>query len=113
MAPSRISEHNDVQDNYVDVNALKARATSKLAEVNGTTERPPVADDYMYDFKYNHALPTTNVLGRKIPQDCNAQVEAEGIVKRLSEVLGAGNAEQFADIFLEYGTATLPNSPCI
>ncbi|KAK6201783.1 hypothetical protein LQW54_009362 [Pestalotiopsis sp. IQ-011] len=98
MAPSTIlAEHID------DVAALKAKASSKLAEVNGTTERPPVADDYMYDFKYNHALPTTDVLGVKIPQDCDAQAEAESIVKRLSEALGAGNAEAFADLFLEYG----------
>ncbi|KAH8655831.1 hypothetical protein BX600DRAFT_401790 [Xylariales sp. PMI_506] len=57
----------------------------------------------MYDFKYNHALPTTDVLGVRIPQDCNAQSEAEGIVKLLSDALGAGNAEAFADIFLESG----------
>lgn len=97
MAPSTLTEHID------DVAALKARASSKLAEVNGTSERPPVADDYMYDFKFNHALPTTDVLGIRIPQDCNAQLEAEGVVKRLSEALGAGDPEAFADLFLEYG----------
>ncbi|KAF2996765.1 hypothetical protein E8E14_003597 [Neopestalotiopsis sp. 37M] len=97
MAPSTITEHID------DVAALKARASSKLAEVNGTSERPPVADDYMYDFKFNHALPSTDVLGIRIPQDCNAQLEAEGVVKSLSEALGAGDPEAFTDLFLEYG----------
>lgn len=103
MAPSTIAEHIEVRD---DVASLQARAAAKQAEMNGTASRPPVADDYMYDFKYNHALPTTDVLGVRIPQDCDAQVEAQGIIKRLSDALGNGNAEAFADTFLEYGTTT-------
>ncbi|KAK2762373.1 flavin-containing monooxygenase [Colletotrichum kahawae] len=98
MAPSTVFDHAEA--NGVDI---AARATVKQAELNGTAERPPVADDYMYDFKYNHALPTTDVLGVQIPQDCDAQAEAEGIVRQLSDALGTGNAEAFADLFLEYG----------
>jgi hypothetical protein len=65
--------------------------------------KPPVADDFMYDFKYNHPLPTTDILGIDIPADCNAQLEAEGIVEKLSTVMRQGDANAFADLFLDYG----------
>ncbi|GJN67510.1 hypothetical protein PLICBS_001536 [Purpureocillium lilacinum] len=103
MAPHTIADHVELRDSRVDVAAVKAKAASKQAEVNGAAERPPVADDYMYDFKYNHPLPTTDVLGIEIPQECDTQAEAERIVKRLSDALGAGDAVRFADIFLESG----------
>ncbi|OJJ56530.1 hypothetical protein ASPSYDRAFT_155937 [Aspergillus sydowii CBS 593.65] len=63
----------------------------------------PVADDFMYDFKYNHSLPTTDVLGVDIPADCDAQKEAEGIVARLSTATSEGDAQAFAALFLDYG----------
>lgn len=63
----------------------------------------PVADDFMYDFKYNHSLPTTDVLGIEIPVDCDAQKEAEGIVARLSKAASEGDAQAFAALFLDYG----------
>ncbi|KAL1798065.1 hypothetical protein ACET3X_004671 [Alternaria dauci] len=65
--------------------------------------KPPVADDFMYDFKYNHPLPTTDLRGIDIPADCKAQVEAEGIVGRLSNAMKNGDAHAFADLFLNYG----------
>ncbi|KAJ4269875.1 hypothetical protein NW762_001544 [Fusarium torreyae] len=99
MTPSTVVDHTG----GADVTALNAKAASKRAEINGTAERPPVSDDYMYDFKFNHHLPTTDVLGVQIPEDCDPQVEAEGIIKRLADALGDGNAEAFADLFLEYG----------
>lgn len=68
--------------------------------------KPPVADDFMYDFKYNHPLPITDVLGIDIPADCNAQLNAERIVKDLSNSMGNGNAQAFADMFLEHGEST-------
>ena len=63
----------------------------------------PVADDFMYDFKYNHSLPTTDGLGVDIPADCDAQKEAEGIVARLSTATSEGDAQAFAALFLDYG----------
>lgn len=104
MSLSQVVDHHEAPTGGVDVAALNAKAASKRAEINSTAERPPVSDDYMYDFKYNHILPTTDVLGIQIPENCDAQAAAEGIVERLSEALGAGNAQAFADIFLEYGT---------
>lgn len=64
---------------------------------------PPVADDYMYAFKYNHELPTIDVLGVDIPADANPEKEAQGIVDQLVKVLGSGDANGFADLFLDYG----------
>ncbi|KAL3954837.1 hypothetical protein ACCO45_010400 [Purpureocillium lilacinum] len=39
----------------------------------------------------------------KQAEECDTQAEAERIVKRLSDALGAGDAVRFADIFLESG----------
>ncbi|KAI6867852.1 putative flavin-containing monooxygenase YUCCA3 [Hortaea werneckii] len=100
MAPSKIDDHVDA---HVDVDALNARAASKKPLLVAKPHPPPVADDYMYDFKYNHALPTTAALGVEFPADCNAQKEAEGIVQRLADALACGSAQAFADLFLEYG----------
>ncbi|VUC36501.1 unnamed protein product [Clonostachys rosea] len=72
-------------------------------QVKSKIEKAPVADNYMYDFQYNHALPTSDVLGLEIPADCDARKEAQAIVDRLSEVMGKGDAQGFADLFLEYG----------
>lgn len=76
---------------------------SDIAVGKHEVPKPPVADDFMYDFKYNHPLPTTDVLGIEIPADCNAQSEAEGIMKSLSDAMGAGDAQAFTNLFLEYG----------
>jgi hypothetical protein len=63
----------------------------------------PVADDFMYDFKYNHSLPTTDILGIDIAKDCDARKEAEGIVARLATSTLEADARAFADLFLDHG----------
>lgn len=99
MAPY-IDVHDAATDSNVDISRLKSEVgVAKLA----ATEKPPVADDFMYDFKYNHALPTFDVLGIEIPADCDAQKEAEAILASLSDALGKGDAQAFTDLFLEYG----------
>jgi hypothetical protein len=65
--------------------------------------KKPVADDFMYDFKYNHSLPTADILGVEIPNDCDAQKEAEGIVARLSTATQVADAQAFTALFLDYG----------
>ncbi|KUL88290.1 hypothetical protein ZTR_04947 [Talaromyces verruculosus] len=65
--------------------------------------KKPVEDNFMYDFKYNHSLPTTEVLGVEIPTDCDARKEAEGIVAQLSKATSEGDAQAFAGLFLDYG----------
>lgn len=86
----------------VGVADLKSKVVLDQVELEVGPE-PPVADNFMYDFKYNHALPTNDILGTEIPADCDAQKEADAIVARLSEVLGKGDAQGFTDMFLEYG----------
>ncbi len=100
MAPGLVDTLPSAVPGPVDTGSLKAQVT--VNEVD-STDKPPVADDFMYDFKYNHALPTSDALAVEIPADCDAQKSAEGIVARLSEVMGAGNAQAFTDLFLEYG----------
>ncbi|KAK5077347.1 hypothetical protein LTR51_003036 [Lithohypha guttulata] len=90
------AEHN------LDNVDLKAKVVTNNVEIEAEPA-PPVADNFMYDFKYNHSLPTTDVLGVQIPDDCDAQKEAETVVKSLAECMEQGNAEAFAEIFLEYG----------
>ncbi|KAK2604480.1 hypothetical protein N8I77_007407 [Diaporthe amygdali] len=89
-------------DDTVDTSDVKSKTGVSQIKLEATA-KPPVADDYMYDFKYNHALPTSDVLQIEIPDDCDAQKEARSIVSRLSEVLGKGDAQGFADLFLDYG----------
>lgn len=101
MAPY-LNSHESAIDSNVDLDRLKTKAGVNNVKL-AATAKPPVPDDYMYDFKYNHALPTSDVLGIEIPADCNAQKEAEGIVDSLSEVMGKGDAQGFADLFIESG----------
>ncbi|KAL3458790.1 hypothetical protein BJX64DRAFT_301721 [Aspergillus heterothallicus] len=77
--------------------------TPKSVVLNHDHVQKPVAGDFMYDFKYNHSLPTVDVLGVEIPVDCDAQKEAEGIVARLSAATADTDAHAFAGLFLDYG----------
>lgn len=101
MAPYINSPDSGVDGN-VDVENLKAKVGVSEVKLDSTAQ-PPVADDYMYDFKYNHALPTTDVLGVAIPADCDAQKEAQSVMASISTALGKGDAQGFTDLFIEYG----------
>lgn len=101
MAPYLNSQESAI-DSIPYVDHVKAKVGVRDVKFEATA-KPPVADDYMYDFKFNHPLPTSDVLGVEIPADCDAQKEAETIVNRLAEVLGAGDAQGFANLFLENG----------
>ncbi|KAJ5361832.1 hypothetical protein N7541_002676 [Penicillium brevicompactum] len=79
------------------------RIQSKSVTLNHDQVQKPVADDFMYDFKYNHPLPTTDVLGIDIPADCDAQKEAEGIAANLSKATSEEDPQAFAELFLDYG----------
>lgn len=92
-----------VQESATVDPSFMAKVESKSAVFNHDSAPKPVTDDFMYDFKYNHPLPTTDVLGVDIPADCDAQKEAEGIVVRLSEATAEGDAQAFAGLFLDYG----------
>ncbi|WVW81123.1 hypothetical protein I302_103114 [Kwoniella bestiolae CBS 10118] len=81
---------------------LKAKVVEGHVEVE-RSPKLPLADNYMYDFKYNHSLPTIQYLGQDIAQDINPLKEAENIVAQLTDILGKGDGAAFADLFLEYG----------
>ncbi|KAJ6024347.1 hypothetical protein N7540_005144 [Penicillium herquei] len=88
----------------IGVNLIsKTKLPSENAIFDHDHVAKPVADDFMYDFKFNHPLPTTDILGVDIPADCDSQKEAEGIVARLSKATSEGDAEAFAELFLDYG----------
>jgi len=87
---------------HVDVADLKAKVIAGHVEVV-EDHKPPVADDFMYDFKYNHTLPTIDALGADVPKDVDAQIEAAALLQTLSQVLGQGDGPGFAELFLEYG----------
>ena len=97
-----------------DLGKLKSRVTIRDVELlpdvavsAPAASGPSVPDNFMYDFKYNHPLPTSDALGVTIPLDCNAQKEAQTIVAQLEEVMSKGDARSFAHLFLEYGTLSL------
>lgn len=95
MSPTAVPEAKSSNATVVDLKA-------KLAHVEHA-EKIALPDNYMYDFKYNHALPTTDVLGVDIPQDADAINEAEKLTATLADVLGKGEAQAFTDLFLDYG----------
>lgn len=98
MAPTAVTANipaNDLAD-------LKAKSVAGHVEVE-VTPAPPVADNFMYDFKYNHSLPTIDVLGRDVPDDVDALQQAHVLTDRLAQVLGSGDGDGFADMFLGYG----------
>lgn len=101
MAPHATYDESPIAHD-VDIHDLKAKVVVKQVELEVDAPKP-VADDFMYDFKYNHALPTTDVLGVEVPANCDAQHEAENFVSLLSRIVTDGDAEKFADLFLDYG----------
>ena len=106
MAPHAI--HDDFVSRQFDVADIKSKVVVDHVEVD-VKPPPPVADDYMYDFKYNHPLPTSDVLGISVPIDCNASKEAGDILTLLSRAMEERDAEAFADLFLEHGKPEFPH----
>ena len=97
-----VTMHDSVLDsNKANMTGFKAEVVVK--ELECPSPKPPVDDNFMYDFKYNHVLPTSDVLGIENPMDCDAQREAGDIVARLSQAMGAQDAQTFAEMFLPYG----------
>ena len=91
----------------LDISDLKAKTVVNNVEIE-ITPKPPVADNFMYDFKYNHDLPTIGRFGViTVPNDCDAKAEATALMSKLSEVMGSGDASGFAGMFLESGKFSL------
>ncbi|KAI7204166.1 FAD/NAD(P)-binding domain-containing protein [Hortaea werneckii] len=85
-----------------DTVGINTKAGSKHVE-SVAAPTPPVADDYMYDFKFNAPLPTSDALGASIPSDCDAQQAAEALLNQLETVFRNRNATDFANLFLDQG----------
>jgi len=83
------------------LNGIEAKVVDGKVEVQHSPS--PLADDYMYDFQYNHSLPTHDALGVAIADDVDATKVAEDLVAQLSDFLGNGKAQEFANLFVEYG----------
>jgi hypothetical protein len=98
MAPTAISEVIDTPP----AGGRQSKIINGHIEVEKETVGP-VADDYMYDFKYNHSLPTTESLGVKMPSNTDANQIAETLVAELSAAWSGGSDERFAEMFLDYG----------
>lgn len=92
-----------VQESTVIDSIPKAKSQPERVALDHDNVQKPVADDFMYDFKYNHGLPTTDILGIEIPTDCDAQKEASDIVTSLSKATTEEDAQAFAGLFLDYG----------
>ncbi|WVF69450.1 hypothetical protein IAT40_004227 [Kwoniella sp. CBS 6097] len=97
MAPTAISETQNVA-----AADLKAKVVEGNIEIEKSLKLP-LADNYMYDFKYNHSLPTIQSLGGDIANDVDPVNAAEDIMARLSEALSSGDAAAFTELFWEYG----------
>lgn len=98
MAPTALPETMP----HVEIADLKAKMVGDKIELV-EDHKPPVADDFMYDFKYNHSLPTIDALGQDIPAEVDAEHEAQELTRLLEHALSEGDAEAFADLFLDYG----------
>ena len=99
MAPSAISEPLAQQD------FLKVK-NAPLAYRNGIWKKP-VADDYMYAFKYNFPLPThddgADVLDFEEDDETNERAIADRFLKELEQVVQSRDSKAFADLFLYSG----------
>ncbi|OCF32107.1 flavin-containing monooxygenase [Kwoniella heveanensis BCC8398] len=105
---SPIAIHDSVSSaTTTDVSSLKKNVTNSVT--SGNEKRPlpvypdAVAADYMYKFKYNHALPTTGEGFPEVPQETDPKSAAIEVVQQLSKTLSAGDAKGFSELFLEFG----------
>lgn len=93
------SDTTTLRQDHIDI---KPKSGSKHVE-SLAAPTPPVADDYMYDFKYNAPLPTCDALGVSIPIECDAQQAAKTLVDQLESVFRNRSATDFANLFLDQG----------
>lgn len=97
----------------VDTTAPADLIADLKAKVSGASDQPKaaLADNYMYDFQYNHELPTTEALKTKIAEDVDATKVAEELTATLTKVLGDGDAAAFAGLFIDSGEYSSQSTP--
>ena len=101
MAPSAISEP------LAQKSPLKTQtALHTVRDVNGDGKKP-VADDYMYAFKYNFPLPTygdgKQILDFSRDDETEEVKIANRFLKELEQVIQSRDSKAFADLFLACG----------
>lgn len=98
MAPTAIQE-------VIDIPSAKGQQSKIInGHVELEKETPaPVADNFMYDFKYNHSLPTIDSLGVEVPSDADPNQIAESLAAELATAWSSGTGDQFAGMFLDHG----------
>lgn len=105
MAPSAIYE--PVVPTQVNKGDLLKVCNAPLAYQNKTWKKP-VADDYMYAFKYNFPLPThnsdTDALDFTQDDETHSHDLAHRFLGELEQVIQSRDAEAFANLFLDCGT---------
>ncbi|KAG8623259.1 hypothetical protein KVT40_008235 [Elsinoe batatas] len=103
VAPSYVRDlaaHGHAAD--PGVQDLKAKVVVNTVHVEEDAPKP-VADDFMYDFKYSHPLPTPERLGVAVPEGCDAQSAAESLIKQLADATKTPDPSAFGNLFLECG----------
>lgn len=105
MAPSAVYQHAAPIPTFNKNDILKVR-DAPYAYRNDTWEKP-VADDYMYAFKYNFPLPThdenSNVLDFTQDDEQCLQAIAVRNLKQLEQVIQSRDSKAFAKLFLDSG----------
>lgn len=105
MAPSAIY-HGPLAPNTINKSDLLKVQNAPFVYRNDTTQKP-VADDYMYSFKYNFPLPTygdgTDVLDFDADEESQSCDVAERFLKEFEQIIQSRDAKAFADLFLQGG----------
>lgn len=100
MAPGAITKPPAEVDLFKTKNAPTA--------YRNETWKKPVADDYMYDFKYNFDLPTHEnsdyIRDFTEEEERNVYTIAKQYVEEISQVIQSKDSKAFADLFLDIGT---------
>ena len=104
MAPSAIYE-TVAQEPVAQKQLLKVKNAPTV--YRNDTWKGPVADDYMYAFKYNFPLPThgdgSDVLDFTEDDETNRRAVAEQFLHELEQVIQSRDSKAFADLFLHSG----------
>lgn len=105
MAPTAVYEEPLARIDFSKSDLSKVK-NAPYAYRNDTWAKP-VADDFMYAFKYNAPLPTHDNAGVATDftqdEEKDARATADGFLERLEQVIQSRDATAFAGLFLDCG----------
>lgn len=109
MAPSAVHDEPLPQIDSLKSNLLKAQ-NAPFVYRNDTLKKP-VADDYMYAFKYNFPLPThgdeADILDFSESDETDKEALAHQFLQELQQVIQSRDAKTFANMFLDSGGSNI------